>query len=144
MSLNPPIFGPIFGDVKYVISELIKRAGMNPTQFARKLGYANSGALFLMLQGKKAIPLNDLDKWFDILGLDETERRRLWLRALEEFAPPYVLRLVNQFRMEWRVFAAEVAREMKNKGLTPPPLPDPFGEGDPPPRPARPARPRAN
>jgi hypothetical protein len=136
MSQHPPIFG----DFKFVIAELIKRSGMNPTQFARKLGYANSGALFMMLQGKKSPPLDQLDNWFDILGLEGAERKRLWLRALEEFAPPYVLRLVNQFRFEWRTFAADVAREMKNKGLTPPPLPDPFEEGDPPPRPARRAR----
>jgi hypothetical protein len=116
------------GDFKTVIARLIKRAGLNPTQFARKLGYANSGAIFLMLQGKKSIPLNDLDQWFDVLHLSDYEKKRLRLKGIEEFAPVYVQRLVAQIRGEFQPFALWVAKAFTERGMPPPPIPDVFGD----------------
>lgn len=120
--------GSDIGDFAYLLAEWIRKKGLNPTQFARLLGYKNSGAVFLVLQGKKPLPLNDLEKWLNILALSESEKTRMRRKAYEAYAPRYVLQLVNQMRFENRAWMNAVKGELEKRGLRVPPIPDVFGD----------------
>lgn len=118
--------GAIIGDFKFSLGEYIKRVGMNPTQYARAVGFSNSGLVFLVLQGKKPVPLDDIDRWLEPLKLSDAERTALIVRAIEDYAPPYVLRVLNTMRFEIAGWMKLVEGAMRQAGLNPPPAPDLF------------------
>lgn len=121
------------------IARLLKERGVNPSQYSRMLGYATSGLVYNVLINGKALPLEDLEKWLGAVGINQgtPEFRRLRRLAYEDYAPPHMLRLINQMTFEVGAFVKLTAQALQAHGITPPPMPDLWGDEAP--APARPS-----
>jgi transcriptional regulator with XRE-family HTH domain len=76
---------------------LLKERGLTQRGFAQDhLGYTSHATVGQVIQGRTGVPLDDLDRWLDALGLEGRERQTMWRMAMEEYAPPYVLRLMHK------------------------------------------------
>lgn len=112
--------------------KILKKRGITTNYFAvTLLGYKNSGLVTLVLQGERSAPLDEIDQWLKVLELDEHEAKRMKRMALEDYAPDYVLKLINQQRHENQAWMKLVYRKMKEKGISLPPPPDLYGDEDP-------------
>ena len=135
------------GDFKSEVSALLTQRGINPSQYSRLIGHATSGLVYRVLQGKKPLPLEELDDWLGAVGVkpETPAYRRLRRLAYEAYAPPATLRLINQMRHEVGAYMKLVDKALRAHGITPPPLPDLWGDEaeEAAPRPAAPRRTRA-
>jgi len=108
------------------IDRILTDKGLNRSAYSREIGYATSGLVYQVLDGTRVMPLEQLDEWLKPLGIapGSAEYNRLRRLAYEDYAPPHVMRLINQITYEVGAFMTLVDRAMRERGMTPPPLPD--------------------
>lgn len=136
------------------LAALLEVRQVNPAAYSRLLGHLSNGLVYNVLGGHRDVPLEELDTWLSVLGVKPgtPEYRHMRRIAYEDYAPPHVLRLINQMTYEVAIWAKLTDQALRERGIQPPPLPD-FWPDVPPskpvpkrakrkPRPAKRKRPR--
>ncbi len=108
------------------LTAILESRNLNPSQYSRLLGHDSNGLVYNVVGGKKPVPMDELDDWLGALGIapGSSEYRRLRRRAYEDYAPPHVLRLINQLTYEVGTWAKLTDQALRAHGIQPPPLPD--------------------
>ncbi len=68
---------------------------MTPEDYWRVLGYESNGLVSLVLNGRRKVPLERLEDWLAPLDLSDDEYGGIYLAALSDYAPSYVLDIIN-------------------------------------------------
>ncbi len=127
------------------LAALLKSRGVNASQYSRLIGHDSNGLAYNVIGGKKSLPLEELDDWLGALGVKEgtPEYRRLRRLAYEDYAPPHILRLIDQMTFEVGAWMRLTAQALRAHGIEAPPLPDLWQDappGTPAPTPTTPKR----
>lgn len=113
-----------YGDFRYLLKRAMEARGLTPTQYARRMKMDNGGFITLVLQGKRGVPLEKLDDWISALDVSDEEYAALFLRALEDYASPVLIDLINRMEELMRYYHDSVTTALKRGGVTievPPP-----------------------
>lgn len=111
-SANGHTSGPLFGDFKYQLAQVLARRGMGVTEYGKRIGHANGGLVHKVLSGEKVLPLENISAWLDALELSDEEYGAMYLEALKNYAPRYIIDIINamdsvvrDFERLWRATA---------------------------------------
>ncbi len=121
----------VFGSFRYQLVEVLRRKKWSTYKYAQRLGHRNSGLIDQVIAGNRKVPLESIHDWLDTLaeaedetpGLSEEERGSLYLAALQDYAPSYVLDIINSAEKVIEQVAGVVIKDRTARGMTTPPLP---------------------
>jgi hypothetical protein len=115
--------GSLFGDFKYQLAQVLERQGLTPTEYSRRVGHSNAGLIFLVLKGDRGVPLDELHRWLAPLEVTDEEYGGLYLAALRDYAPRYVLDIINRAEGILQEMASAVIADRQSRGLPTDPFP---------------------
>lgn len=118
-----PRRGPLFGDFKYQLAQVLERQAMRPVVYGEKLGHSNGGLAYQVLSGKRSVPLEEIHRWLAPLEITDEEYGGMYLAALRDYAPRYVLDIINRAEGILQEMASAVIADRKTRGLPTDPFP---------------------
>lgn len=96
------------GAFRDLLARLLEEREVPLREYARRCGHKNHGLVALVLKGKRALPLDELDRWASAIRppLSDDERERFYDAALQEYAPPEWQKLWREAKTRDRRIAA--------------------------------------
>lgn len=113
------------GTFRYLLARALKERHLTANKYARRLKMKNAGFISLVLSGKRGIPLERVNDWLGALGVSDQEYATMYLRALDDYAPPMLLDLINEIDSAMRDYHESVVAALKRNGLTDVVVPSP-------------------
>ena len=79
--------GSLMTTFRVLLKSIMQQRHITQLALGESLGYCRNGYISQVLTGKKAPPLDDIERWADALELSGEERQTLIRAALDDYAP---------------------------------------------------------
>lgn len=107
----------LFGNFRYQLKQALERQEMTPTQYMQSMGYENAGFFYLVMNGQRGVPLDELERWLKPLRLSDAQYGEMYLAAVRDYAPRYVFDIINTAESIIHEMASAITEDRRQRGL---------------------------